>query len=119
MNKNAVELMQSYWPLPFQMRAKPSGLTVTKRPGWLNMTLAAEDEISVPNKQSRLPFLPPLPFAQVANSSGVGLCPRSAAQRRTMKPSIIFDSPLLLLGAPAIEGIYRKSSRRLQGEMKR
>src|SRR5262245_11448333 len=79
------------------------------------MTFAAADDISLPNKQRRLPFLP-FPFAQVANSSGVGLCPRSAAHRRTMKPSIIFDSPLIRLGALAIGGIYRKCRRDLQGQ---
>ena len=117
-NPNALELTPIYWPLPFQMRANPSGLTVTKRPGWLNITLAAAEDISLPKRQRRLPLLP-LPLAQVANSSGVGLWPRSAAHRRTMKPSIIFDSPLLLLGAAAIESIYRKSLPQLQGKLKK
>ena len=94
----------------FQMRANPSGLTVTNRPGWLNITLAAAEEISLPNKQRRLL----LPLAQLANSSGDGLWPRSAAQRRTMKPSIIFESPLLLLDGSAITRIYRKSWQGLQ-----
>ena len=110
MGKDRAPVTHNYRLLLFQMRASPSGLTVTNRPGWLNMTLAAAEEISLPNKQRRLP----LPLAQVANSSGDGLWPRSAAQRRTMKPSIIFESPLLLLDGRAMNQIYRKCSTKLQ-----
>ena len=114
-NRRRTHLARDYRPSLFQMRASPSGLTVTNRPGWLNMTFAASEEISLPNKQRR----GPLPLAQVANSAGDGLWPRAAAQRRTMKPSIIFDSPLLLLDGSATNRIYRKSRRRLQDCAKR
>jgi hypothetical protein len=97
----------------FDNRAKPSGLTVTSLPGWLNITFAAVGEISWPNKQNRLPFkLSPL--AHLANSSGDGGWPISAAQRRTMKPSIIFESSLLFRKNPGIKQTYRKSFFTLQ-----
>ena len=38
--------MTRYRPLPFEIRAMPSGLTVTSLPGWLNITFAAVGEIS-------------------------------------------------------------------------
>jgi hypothetical protein len=89
------------------MRVKPCGLTVTNLPGWPNMTLAAEGEISLPNKQKRVPAWR-CSLAQLANSSGVGVCPISAAQRRTMKPSMTFASPIFMSPASAIEYSYKK-----------
>jgi len=78
---------RNYRP-PFEILAKPSGLTVTRRPGCLNITFAAAAVICLPKRQWESP-LSPWPLAHWANSSGVGVCPSSAAQRRTMKPSII------------------------------
>jgi len=96
----------------------PLGLTVTSLPGWPNITFAAVGEISRPNKHSRFAFrLSPL--AHLANSSGDGAWPRSAAQRRTMKPSIIFDSPFLLLRDSTIRTFYKRSSFTLQGKIAR
>jgi hypothetical protein len=58
------------------------------------MTLAMEGEIGLPNRQYSWPSWRRA-LAQAANSSGLGVCPISAAQRRTMKPSIIFGAPFL------------------------
>jgi hypothetical protein len=78
----------SYRLLPVPLRASPSGRTVTIRPGWRNIIFAIEGEMGLPKRQHPLPF-GISPLAQAANSSGVGGWPISAAQRRTMKPSII------------------------------
>ncbi len=75
------------------------------------MTLATEGEIGLPKRQYCCPFCPCL-LAQVANSSGVGLWPRSAAQRRTMKPSIIFGALSLELPKPSISNSIENISDR-------
>jgi hypothetical protein len=41
----------------------------------------------------------------------------SAAHRRTMKPSIIFDSPFLLLRDSGITCLYKKYLRAMQGTL--
>lgn len=56
------------------------------------MTLATDGEMGFPKRQKRRPFSC-CAFAHAANSSGVGVCPISTAQRRTMNPSIILDAP--------------------------
>jgi len=40
-----------HWPFPPRFLARPSGRTVTSRPGCLNMTVAAEAEIGLPKRQ--------------------------------------------------------------------
>ncbi len=83
------------------MVARPSGRTVTKRPGCRSIILAAIGEMGLPKRQKRRPFCF-CSFAHTANSSGDGMWPRSAAQRRTIKPSIIFGAPFLPLETPFI-----------------
>jgi uncharacterized membrane protein YkvA (DUF1232 family) len=46
----------NYRPFPFEILANPSGLTVTSLPGWVNISFATVGEISLPNKQKRLPL---------------------------------------------------------------
>jgi hypothetical protein len=47
---------EAYRPFAFQILAKPSGLTVTSLPGWVNIIFATVGEISLPNKQKRFPL---------------------------------------------------------------
>jgi len=61
-----------YLPFVPEILAMPSGLTETNRPGWLNMSFACEAEISLPNRNRRLPCCW-YPLAHLANSSGVGV----------------------------------------------
>jgi hypothetical protein len=53
-------------------------------------------------------------LAQAANSSGVGVWPMSAAQRRTMKPSIIFEALCFGFGEPSMTSLYKKYFQKLQ-----
>jgi hypothetical protein len=77
------------------------------------MICAIEAEMGLPKRQYPLP-LGISPLAQAANSSGVGGWPMSAAQRRTMKPSIILGALLLQASGSSMTNSIKENSERFK-----